>query len=220
MTRSRSAPSLAKAQSLSGRPVVTLGGDRTVEVKDVVFDGDSGSVTGFTLQKTGFLGGTADTVLPIGGVKAVGDHAVMVGDHDVFAAGRELSGTGSELVGGKVMTDDGTELGRVLDVVLDVGRQPPIVVGFELAPTPAVSDADEPVYLPVPDDRVVSAEAVVVPAAAREAICVDVEALADHLSSPSSSSGSTKRSSGSPDTSPGRSGGPTGSSAAKKGSKR
>lgn len=193
MSRSTSAPSLVAAQSLSGHPVVTLGGDRLVEVKDVVFDRVTGSVTGFTLQKTGFLGGTADAVLPVDGVEAVGAHAVMVSDHHVFGAGKELSGSDADLVGGRVITDDGTELGRVVDVVLDLRRRPPEVVGFQLAPTPAVSDAGQPVYLPVPDDLVVSDEASVVPADAQESICADVDALADLLSS----SGSSRKSSGS-----------------------
>lgn len=197
MSRVRSAPALVAARSLSGRPVVTLGGDRPVEVKDVVFDRDSGSVTGFTLQKTGFLGGTADAVLPIAGVAAIGAHAVMVVDHDVFAAGRELSGSGADLVGSQVITDSGTELGRVVDVVLDLRQQPPEVVGFELAPTPAVSDAGAPVYLPVPKDLVVSEEAAVVPAAAQESICADVDALFDLLGSPRSSGGSSRKSPGS-----------------------
>jgi len=52
---------LLRAGELSGRPVVTLSGERLAEVKDVIFDRGRSALTGFTLNNPDCSAGLATT---------------------------------------------------------------------------------------------------------------------------------------------------------------
>jgi sporulation protein YlmC with PRC-barrel domain len=168
---------LVRASTLTGMPVVTLGGDRALEVKDVVFDKTVGGITGFTLRKPGLLGGPQKRVLPIAGVLAVGGDAVMISSHDAFAAEDVLADVGDDVLGDRVVTDDGTELGTVVDVVASIQGGDGDIVGFEIEGSAALGDEGQHVYLPLPQAIAISGEAIVVPAAARDHASADFSAF-------------------------------------------
>ena len=63
---------LLRGTDLVGLPVVTLAGDDIAEVRDVLFDPQSGHVLGFTLNKRGRLAGRMKEVLTREQIHAVG----------------------------------------------------------------------------------------------------------------------------------------------------
>ncbi len=67
---------------LTGRPVVTLGGDDAAGIDAPITDGDE--VIGFTLEKRSLFGGRLDATLPRERVLAIGPDAVMVADETAF----------------------------------------------------------------------------------------------------------------------------------------
>ncbi|GAA0611069.1 hypothetical protein GCM10009547_11380 [Sporichthya brevicatena] len=150
------------AGDLSGQPLVSLGGDRLAEIKDVVFDRSSGELLGFTLNNPGFFGRTRGDALPIAAVHGIGDAAVVVAgahvlvpvDDVVDAAERR----GNNVLADRVLTEEGADLGEVTDVLLDPSHRPPKVVGYEVK-----SDDGHTVTVPLDDAVAVSGERLVVP---------------------------------------------------------
>lgn len=67
---------------LSGRPVVTLGGDDPAGIDEPIVEGDA--TTGFTLQKRTLFGGALDATLPLENVIAIGEAAIVVADELAF----------------------------------------------------------------------------------------------------------------------------------------
>jgi len=164
---------LIRATDITGLPVVTLGGDRDVEVKDVVFDKQAGSITGFTLRKPGLLGGPQKRVLPVGGVHAVGRDAVVIRSHADFVSPEALEASGDDVIGDRVITDDGTDLGKVVDVIASFASGAADIVGFEIEASAALATEQQHVFLPLPDAGAISGEAIVVPASARDYVTND-----------------------------------------------
>jgi sporulation protein YlmC with PRC-barrel domain len=155
---------LVKALDLVGRPVVTLGGDRRGEIKDVVLGLRSEALVGFTLRNPGFLGGPRSEVLPWESVHAVGPAAVMIAEPEVLAARSALPlGDAVDTADIPVMTDAGDVLGRIVDVVLVTGS-PAQVVGLEMEAGEAMPSSGERLLLPIDAVTATSAEAMVVPA--------------------------------------------------------
>lgn len=164
---------LLRASEVIGHPVITLTGECELEVRHVVFDADQGTVLGFTLRRPGFLGKPLDDrVLPLSGVHGLGRDAVMVPDDDAFDDPAGLPG-GDEILGSRVMTDDGTELGEVIDVIIEVNGGDADVVGFEVHPSEALEHDDE-VFLPVSATISMSGEHVMVPAGTRDYVASDL----------------------------------------------
>lgn len=159
---------LVRAGELTGRPIVTLEGDHEVEIKDVVFDKDAGGITGFTLRKPGLLGGPQRSVLPIAGVTAIGPDAVMIRSQEDFADADQLAGSGDDVLGDQVMSDEGTALGTVVDVIASVVDGAADIVGFEVTAGPALSSEGDHVFVPLPAAPAISGEAIVVPATAAD----------------------------------------------------
>lgn len=162
---------LLRATDLIGKPVVTIdGGEDVAEVKDVVYDPDTNRVVGFSLNKRGWLRGPMKQVLPWESVAAVGGDAVMIPGAPALAelpdAPKVLvrPPAGRNVIANAVVTDAGVELGRVKDLVLEVGATAD-VVGYEMT---------DGRLLPVPADVAVSGEALVVPAAAASFLAHDL----------------------------------------------
>jgi uncharacterized protein YrrD len=174
--------SLAHAGALHGLPVVTLTGDREALVKDVVFDRGDGRVAGFTLNNPGLLSRSRKDALPAEAVHGFGDAALTITDPSVLvpiddvapAAERE----GGDVLQGQVLTDDGVELGKVVDVILDLGARPPDVVGYEIEPGPALPGHGHRVLVPLPVTGAVSGERLIIPAAATEFVADDLGSFA------------------------------------------
>jgi uncharacterized protein YrrD len=156
-----------RATDLVGRPVVTLGGADVAQVKDVVYAASSRQVIGFTLAGRGPLAGPMRRALPWAAVHAVGRDAVMVVDEDVLADRDEVAEhtevRDRNTLGDTVMTDRGTALGTVTDVLIELGDRAD-VVGYEIRTGAALSPAGRQAFLPVTGTVAVSGEAIVVPA--------------------------------------------------------
>jgi sporulation protein YlmC with PRC-barrel domain len=145
---------LLRASTLIGRPVLTIGGESPLEVKDVVFDGTSGRVLGFTLRHHGFLGGPSDDSLAWEDVHGLGPDAVVVADESVLAPTAVGDAAGGDVIGNRVITEGGTPAG---------------VVGFEIEAAPGIRpDDDHHVFIPLPDTLAISDERIIVPDSATE----------------------------------------------------
>ncbi len=165
---------LLRATDLIGRPVVTLGGESPFEIKDIVFDSSTGRLLGFNLRNHGFLGSPAEERLALDDVHGLGPDAVVVADADCLDASVDLAtGSGGDVLGNRILTDDGTELGEVVEVIITSGRSAE-VVGFEVAAAEGVRAGDHHVFIPMPDTSAISGERIVVPDAAVEYIRDDL----------------------------------------------
>lgn len=174
---------LLLAGELTKRPVVTLGGEDVAQVKDTVFDGKAGRVAGFTLSGRGLFSGPKRRSLPWSGVHALGRDAVMITGEEVFEGRGEVVARGEaregDVLGARVLTDDGTDLGEVVDVVIEVDAHEAKAVGYEIASTEALGRSEQRVYLSLPDTLAVSGEALVVPALAAEFVAEDLPGFAE-----------------------------------------
>ena len=160
-----------RAHEITGRPVVTLDGAEAIaEVKDVVISHASAAVVGFTLNKRGFLGSPLKEVLPWSNLRALGRDAVIVNDPSALTSSDPrideavAEGRDRDVIGATVMTDAGTALGTVVDVIVEVGEKAAIV-GFEVH-GPEV-ERDRPaatLLIPVDDTIAVSGSTLMVPA--------------------------------------------------------
>ncbi|GAB2727497.1 PRC-barrel domain-containing protein [Streptomyces bullii] len=175
---------LMAARSLTTRPVVTLGGDAVAQVKDTVFDAAAGRVTGFTLSGRGLLSGPLKQSLPWSGVHSLGHDAVMIRDPDVLVATDAVVARREALrgrvLGAQVLTDAGTEVGTVLDVVVEGGTSGR-VVGFRIAAhrslVPGSRRHRRRVYVPRGETLAVSGRALVIPADATRYVADDLPAF-------------------------------------------
>ena len=169
---------LVRAGELSGRPVVTLQGDRIAEVKDVLFDRGEGSIAGFTLNNPGLFSRSRKDALPWAGVHGVGSDAVMVRVPEVLVpldavAPKEERKDGDVLFG-EVLTETGQAIGTVVDVILQIGPGSAEVVGYEVEAAAGLASAGRKVYVPVPATMSVSGERLVVPADVTEFVADDL----------------------------------------------
>lgn len=160
---------LLRATEIEGRPVVTLAGERVADVKDVVFDSSRGKLLGFTLRGHSFLSRARKDALPWSQVASLGRDAVMIrSDEDLQGEGG-LADEGvpddRNVLGNQVLTDAGTDVGKVVDVIVETGGTAQIV-GYEVAASEALATHGEHVLIPLPDTISVSGEHLIVPTAA------------------------------------------------------
>jgi uncharacterized protein YrrD len=169
---------LMTASQIRGLPVVTVyGGEDVAEVRDVIYDPAAGRLVGLTLNQRGFFSGRRHEVLPAEAIHAIGQHAVMVLDaSSLIAPGdapEEMAHPATErnVMGNDVLTDGGTSLGKVTDLVLLVGSSGE-VVGYQIDKV----DGSEG-YIPLPAQLSVSGVALVVPAITEEFVQDDLVGL-------------------------------------------
>jgi uncharacterized protein YrrD len=176
---------LMRSSEISKRPVVTFSGEDVAQIKDIVYAAGGGEVGGFTLNGRGLLAGPLKVSLAWKSVSALGPDAVMIADDSVLIDRVELlsetgatdAGKGGDVLNSRVLTEDGNDLGRVVDVIIEVGGDSTgraDVVGYEIEPSAALGQTAKKVLLPLPDTMATSAEHVIVPAAAREFVCNDL----------------------------------------------
>jgi sporulation protein YlmC with PRC-barrel domain len=157
---------LVRASELIGTPVVTLDGDDIGEVKDVVLGLERTALVGFTLRGRGRLSGPLRSSLPWTAVHAVGRDAVMVEDGSAVGESTTVLRDDDEptdLLHIDVISDDGRQLGTVVDVVVAAGH-PAEVVGFEVEEGQGMARPGQRVLVPVDEMVSASAEALMVPA--------------------------------------------------------
>lgn len=168
---------LLRTSELVGRPVVTLGGELVAEIKDIVFESAGGRIAGFTLRNPGLFSRSRKDSLPWSEVHGVGRDAVMVSHEAELPAAKELAprkqARKSDVLADRVLTDNGRDLGRVVDVVVHCGARLE-VVGYEVEASEALGTAGRRVLIPLPDTVAVSGENLIVPAAATEFVSDDL----------------------------------------------
>ncbi|MFH9671834.1 PRC-barrel domain-containing protein [Streptomyces sp. NPDC017405] len=185
---------LTLASELTKRVVVTLDGEAVAQVRDTVFDARAGRVTGFTLSGRGLLAGPLKESLPFSAVHAIGPAAVMITGETALERRDLVAGAGDaghgQVIGAPVLTDQGTEIGTVLDVVLEAGGSGR-VAGFEIAAAEDGDRRERKVFIPRGETLAVSGRALVVPAHARHFVADDlpsfgaqVEAFRAHPAQP------------------------------------
>ncbi|MGF1595992.1 MAG: PRC-barrel domain-containing protein [Acidimicrobiales bacterium] len=165
---------LVRASRLGGLPVVAIdGGEDVAEIRDIVFDGDHHRLVGFTLNKRGWFRGRLRQSLDASAVHAIGPDAVMVrAETDLTAtddAPAPLSDPAArrKVLGVRVLSADGTELGRVSDMVVSTGARPE-AVGY------VVDAGDGDVYVPISAELALSDEYLLLPASANAFINDDL----------------------------------------------
>jgi uncharacterized protein YrrD len=167
---------LLRATELVKRPVVTLAGEDVAQIKDVIYEASGGAVSGFTLNGRGIFAGPLKEALPMTGVRAIGSDAVIIADTGAFTERSEIAAAGDlrdrNVLGNRVVTDTGTDLGTVVDVILQVGAVTD-VVGYEIEAGEALGNGRR-VLLPLPDALAVSGEALIVPRGAAEFVAHDL----------------------------------------------
>jgi uncharacterized protein YrrD len=168
---------LMRATEIEGRPVVTLAGEHVGDVKDVVFDSAKGKLLGFTLRGHGFFSRARKDVLPWSMVRSLGRDAVMIAGDDALQGEETLVAEGvpddRNVLGNQVLTDAGTDVGSVVDVIIETGVAAEIV-GYEVAASEALATHGERVLIPLPDTVAVSGKHLMVPAAALEFVSHDL----------------------------------------------
>jgi uncharacterized protein YrrD len=168
---------LLRTSELVGRPVVTLGGELIAEIKDIVFESTGGRIAGFTLRNPGLFSRSRKDALPWSEVHGIGRDAVMVADETELPAAKQLAprkqARKADVLEDRVLTDNGRDLGRVVDVVLHCGARLE-VVGYEVEASEALGTAGRRVLIPLPDTVAVSGENLIVPAAATEFVSEDM----------------------------------------------
>jgi uncharacterized protein YrrD len=169
---------LMSGSAIRGLPVVTLaGGEDVAEVRDLIYDPQAGRVVGLTLNKRGFLSGRRREVLPAETIHAIGSDAVMIEDERSLVmpsdAPEDVGAppSGRDVTGDEVLTDGGTSLGRVRDVVVLVGSKGE-VVGYEIE-----TAAGGTGYIPLPAQLAVSGTTLVVPETTKEFVEDDLVGL-------------------------------------------
>lgn len=179
---------LMRASEIMKRPVVTLAGDDIAQIKDIVYADGGGTVAGFTLAGRGLLAGPMNQTLPWPSVAALGADAVMVGDEGALQpetalqlAGTSEASAGSsvprDVLGSEVLTDDGSALGSVVDVIVEVGdfgREQCDVVGYEISASEALGTKGTRLLMPLPDTLAASGEHLMVPASAKDFVREDL----------------------------------------------
>ncbi|MFD6434610.1 PRC-barrel domain-containing protein [Streptomyces venezuelae] len=175
---------LMAASELTKRPVVTLGGEAVAQVKDVVLDGAGGRIAGFTLAGRGLLSGPLRKSLPWAAVHALGVDAVMITSaealEDKSAVASWEEATGGLVRGARVLTDRGVQVGTVLDVVVEAGREGR-VVGVEMSSTEAMGRHERKVFLPLGDRPALTGDTLMVPAQDTEHAVEELGELATAL---------------------------------------
>lgn len=127
-----------RGAELIGLPVAALDEGRFVgEVRDVLFDPLRWRFLGFTLRGRGLISPAMLGVLPAPGIWALGRDAVMIGSEDVVLRDQEdvasALGEHEDAVGHEVVTDAGSALGRIKDIILETDGRSTSIVGCSVA---------------------------------------------------------------------------------------
>jgi uncharacterized protein YrrD len=168
---------LMRAKEIVKRPVVTLGGEAVAQIKDIVYGGMAGEVIGFTLAGRGLFAGPRKEALAWAKVHALGRDALMITDEgsleDRKSVLAKADAQGGDVIASRVLTEDGTELGKVSDVILEVGATA-TVVGYAIDSTEALGKDGRTVLIPLPNTISVSGEALIVPPSVSDFVTDDL----------------------------------------------
>lgn len=115
---------------------------------------------------------------------ALGPDAVMVRDENALtvdnAPGTGTGSGGGNVAGAQVISDKGVALGRITDVIIELGDDARArAVGYEIEQSRSRWKRRKRLRLPVPGRTAASGETVVVPSAAMQYMTGDLAGLAD-----------------------------------------
>ena len=174
---------LVRAGELTKKPVVTFGGEDVAQIKDIVYGAGGGEISAFTLAGRGIFSGPLKVSLPWPAVVGLGPDAVIIESDQVLVPNEEvLTGSShgsSNVLGNEVLTEDGTALGRVADVIIglrDAGGQAD-VVGYEIEPVETLARGRQRLLIPLPDAMAISGTHLIVPSSARNYLTDDLSAF-------------------------------------------
>ena len=175
---------LMRSSEITKRPVVTMAGNDIAQIKDIVYSANGGTVAGFTLAGRGLFAGPLKQGLAWSAVAALGAAAIMVADEAaltpvdaVLDASSSSGGSGGNVLGSRVLTHSGTDLGAVVDVVLEVegaDRGVCDVVGYEIESSEVLDAGGSRLLIPLPDTLAASGEHLMVPASATDFVRRDL----------------------------------------------
>lgn len=169
---------LVRATTLMKRPVMTLSGQEVGQVKDIIYGPTGGPLQGFTLAGRGLFAGPRGVALPMDAVRIVGPDAIMVESEDRLTPIDDVVDTAEardrNVLNDKVVTDAGSELGTVSDVILRLDGAPE-VVGYEIKASEAMRARGRRVLIPVPRNLAISGDAVIVPQRAADYATADLD---------------------------------------------
>ncbi|MEO8888311.1 MAG: PRC-barrel domain-containing protein [Jatrophihabitantaceae bacterium] len=175
---------LMRTSEIAKRPVVTMAGEDVAQIKDVIYAAGGGAVGGFTLAGRGLLAGPLKQSLAWASVAALGSDAVMITDESVLEPTRAVldasastGGSGGDVLGSRVLTEAGTDLGSVVDVVIEVAddrRSQCDVIGYEIEASEALGTKGTTLLIPLPDTLAASGEHLMVPASAQDFVSHDL----------------------------------------------
>lgn len=174
---------LLRATALAKLPVVTFAGEDIAQVKDILYAADGGQISAFTLAGRSLFSGPLKLALPWAGVTGLGSDAVIIeSDQQLVPLDNVLSGAGSDggrragvnrgdIIKSQVLTDQGTALGVVSDVIIGTGRHRNAqadVIGYEIEPAETLGRGQQRLLIPLPATMSASGEHLMVPAAAAD----------------------------------------------------
>ncbi|MEO3935300.1 PRC-barrel domain-containing protein [Dermatophilaceae bacterium Soc4.6] len=174
---------LMRTSEIAKRPVVTHAGEDVAQVKDIVFAANGGRVGGFTLAGRGLFSGPKKEALAWESVGSLGADAVMIESDEVLEPFQSVldksassGGSGGDVLGSKVLTDAGTDLGVVVDVVVEVDDEAHRceVIGYEIEASEALETKGTKVLIPLPATLSASKEFLMVPDSARNFVGRDL----------------------------------------------
>lgn len=174
---------LMRTSEIAKLPVVTMAGEDVAQIKDIVYSAGGGGVGGFTLAGRGLFAGPLKQSLLWGRVASLGADAVMIQDESalepvqaVLEASASTGGSGGDVLGSQVLTDGGLDLGRVTDVILELGDAGTEcdVVGYEIEASEAMGTKGTKLLIPLPDTIAASGQHLMVPASAKDFVGHDL----------------------------------------------
>ncbi|MET3808340.1 sporulation protein YlmC with PRC-barrel domain [Nakamurella sp. UYEF19] len=176
---------LVRASELAQRVVVTYGGEDVAQIKDIVYAANGGEIGAFTLAGRGLFAGPLKVGLPWAAVVGLGQDAVIIESEDALvpladlfdAADGPVSSGRADILKSEVLTDAGTSLGRVSDVIIGIGDTQggqADVVGYQIDPAETLGRGKLPLLIPLPDTLSASGEHLMVPAAAANYLTDDL----------------------------------------------
>jgi uncharacterized protein YrrD len=115
---------MRKGKDIIGKPIITYDfGQKVANIVDLIFDQNDNRLLGLLIKESGWF--TSAKVLPLYLVKAIGIDAVIVPSRDTIASSRsyadihQILETNNILNGTRIMTTDGRNLGKLIDLYFD-----------------------------------------------------------------------------------------------------
>jgi uncharacterized protein YrrD len=127
---------MRKGSELIGKPVVSFDTGQQIEtIRDIVFDQAYNMLLGFVVDEGGWF--SSARVLPLEHVQVIGPDTVIVGSKqavvmaDAAPAFRKILENNNVLKGTKIVTTDGRDLGKFVDLYFD--EKTGVLEGYEVS---------------------------------------------------------------------------------------